>query len=188
MDGERLLPVVNPAVELRRKLLSGTREERIARLAEFYGKSPGNIAPIGLATKYADHPIANLAGDPTPILDLFRSGMSIAQIAEGLGAHGRNVYEVLLKYAPAEWAAISAAGSLERMERSDELLDGAENNVEVQKASAIGRNAQWMLERLAPKLYGVKQDSAGVNIVVNIDPTCGGSVLIDGQTGGEIPE
>jgi hypothetical protein len=81
-----------------------------------------------------------------------------------------------------EWARWSAGHSADRLMEADGALDGAETNVEVSRYSAISRNAQWMLERMAPRLYAAKDQNVGVQITVVLDPSCGG-VVIDQQPG-----
>lgn len=156
-----------------------TRAERVAALLEWF-RSRGDKMAEAHAEFYADRPVANLRGDCSPIFEALSSGMTIRQVAESWGVKDYVLYEYLLAHAPERWASYSAAAAVGRMAKADESLEAAMDSVEVQKWAQIGRNAQWSLERMAPRLYGAKQGSDGVNVVVNIDRTCGGSVVIDG--------
>ncbi len=156
----------------------GDEAERVKRLEEYY---VGRGLPVGSAAYYArlkvDDPLANLCGDCGPVYEALSRGESVPQLAVRLGVHKRDVYGYLIEHSPVEWARWSAGNAVDRLMSADEALDSAETNVEVGRYSAIARNAQWNLERMAPRLYAAKDQNVGVQITVVLDPSCGGVVF-----------
>lgn len=156
------------------------REERVALLTEHYAKT-GSRGPRGLAEAWADSPLALLCGDATPVLDLLRAGERPVEVAARFGVGAPKLYEWLMRNAPEEWASVSAARALDRLDQADGILDEAGDKFEVHKAAVMQRGAQWTLERLAPALYGTKGGGAGATVVV-VDRTCRGAVEVGGSS------
>lgn len=154
------------------------RSERVERLRAFYeGRGLPAGKSLGLAKIHADEPLANLCGDCGPIFRALGSGESVATFAARLGVERSDVYGYLIEHSPVEWARWSAGRAAARLDKADEDLEVAEEQVEVSRLSQISRNAQWQLERMAPRLYAAKGESGGVTINVVLDPSCGGVVI-----------
>ncbi len=161
------------------------RSVRVERLRAFYrdrGVPAGTVN--SLAEIHADDVLANLCGDCRPLLDALARGESVPELAARIGSWGTKIYAYLVEYAPAEWAKFSAGRALERLNKADDALEDATEQVEVSRLSQISRNAQWQLERMAPRLYAAKGESGGVTINVVLDPSCGGVVLDQSRVSG----
>lgn len=132
----------------------------------------------GLIAANAKKPLAN--ADPEEVLKRLRSGESVRQLAASLGISHESTYEWLLRNCPEDWVSISAAKSLARMEKAEEAMDDADDNVKVAKARESHRMGAWTLERVARALYGDnKGQQGGVTINVHLDPAAG--LTIEGQ-------
>lgn len=155
------------------------RGARQARLLAFYeGRGDRNAVPN--SWRYADDPLANLCGDCEPILELLRGGEDVEGVSRLWGISSRTLYRHLLVYAAEEFRALSALRALSRKREAEERLEGASDNVGVSKWRSLLQASQWDLERLLPKLYGVKQEASGLQITVNLDRSCGGVVELSG--------
>lgn len=124
----------------------------------------------GLAVANEGKPLAALQGDTSEMLQRLRGGESVNQISASLGISQTALYDWILRHCPEEFMAISAARSLSRIEKAEQDLDAAQDQVDIGKARESARLAQWNLERANRKLYGDnKTESGGVNIQVVID-------------------
>ena len=168
--------------------LSGTREERLNRLVAYYdarrGDYTGGRSSADLALRAVDHPLRGLAGDCGVIFDALAEGHEVPTIAEAMGVAKSEVYAYLIEHEPKRWARVSAGMAAERLDRADRDLQSAGEQVEVSRLSAISRNSQWMLERMAPRLYGARDSGGGVQVTVILDPSCGGGGLEITQVSG----
>ena len=154
-------------------------------LVEFY-KSRGmsEAKAVHTAVLNGNRPLARLMGNARPILERLEAGERVKEIADSYGIAQRTLYTFLLEHAPMEWAKASAAGALERLEAAQAVVEAAEDQVGVSKGATLIRAEQWKLERLAPRLYGGKDQGGGMQITVNIDRGCGGVVTVEGGGGG----
>ena len=155
------------------------REDRRRRLVAFY-ESRGVKTAAATAARYADDPMANLCGDCEPILEELRGGKLVEDLSAEWGVPVRTIYSHLLTFAPDEFRAASALRALERKKVCEDSLERAEDNVSASKWKSLLQAAQWDLERLAPKVFGVKQAQEGLQITVNLDRSCGGTVDVSG--------
>lgn len=157
----------------------GSREERVERLLKFF-EGRGEKAAKMRAVKLADEPLANLLGDCEPILERLNGGTGVEELAVEWGVTSMAIYGHLLRYAPEEFRAASANRAIGRRRECVESLEAASDNVSVSKWRALLQSAEWDLERLVPKIYGVKQPGEGLSITVNLDRSCGGVVDVSG--------
>jgi len=155
------------------------REERRRRLVAFY-EARGAKTAHATAAKYCDDPLANLCGDSEPILEELRGGKLVEDLSREWGVPVKTIYSHLLTYAPEEFRAASALRALERKKVCEDSLEAATDNVQTSKWKSLLQASQWDLERLAPKLYGLKQAQEGLSITVNLDRSCGGTVDVSG--------
>lgn len=136
----------------------------------------------GLAVANANKPMAQFTETPEVILDRLRAGESVPELAKSIGVNHSHVYEWLLRHCPDEWTAISAAKSLHRIQKAEEDMDAADDQVKVAKARESHRMGAWTLERVARRLYGDnKTEGGGVTINVTLDRSCDG-LTIEGQS------
>ena len=165
---------------------------RAALKAHYLARGIDEARANFLANQNAGKPLARLVGEAEKVLERLRDGASVQETAEEYGVTKQALYQWLLEHAPGEWAGISSAGALVQLEVADEIVMGAEDQVEVSKGGALARSAQWKLERLAPRLYSSKQDASGVQITVVVDRSCGvvgGSSIasVEGANGSPLP-
>lgn len=156
--------------------------EQIAELKAWYeSRGIGSQFAGALAINHADKPLARLMGDTSQILARLMAGEKPKQVAESLGVSREALNSYLLSHAPEEWRAISTGKSLARMEDAQELIETAEEQIDINRGRELGKLAGWHMERMLPKLYGVRDapGTGGISININVDPTCGGSVTID---------
>lgn len=155
------------------------REERVRLLAEHYAGA-GWRSPEAKAERMADNSLALLFGEAGGVLEALRGGMGVPELSRALGVASNSMYEWLLRYAPEEWSSLSAGRAVGRLDEADELLDRASDKVEVSRAAVMQRGAQWILERVASRVYGVKGGGGGNRVVVVVDRSCGGQVEVGG--------
>lgn len=139
---------------------------------------PAN-AMENIAKLNADKPLAALNGDATEILDRLRENETVQVIAVSLGITDQALYAFLLRNCPEQWAEISAGRALSRVQAAHEDLDQARDKLDVAKAREKARQAEWMLERVARRMYGDSKAEGGVTVNVHVDRSCDGSVTIE---------
>jgi sarcosine oxidase delta subunit len=109
--------------------------------------------------------------DPQKILSQVLTGKRTEDIAEELGTtRERLVYQLTTK-APEEWKASQLIRDIKRKEEAEDAIDDAKDLLELRKAEAKLKSAQWSLERVCRRIYGdVKEDQSTdkVSITLNI--------------------
>lgn len=155
--------------------------EQLEELTRYYESrlaSPAHARQ--LAEINQDRPLARLQGNAAPILARLSGGEKLAQIADSLGISAIALGTWLLEYAPEAYRSISAGRALVNMEGAEGKIEGAETMLDVAKGRELGKLAGWHLERLAKQFAPPGKDQGGgVNIVVNVDRSCAGEVIVD---------
>jgi hypothetical protein len=132
------------------------------------------------AVSNADKPLAKYGGNAEPILTRLRQGETAREIAADVGVSHQALYEFLLRNAPEDWRWISASNSLSRMEKAEQAVDDAPDQVAVSRARESHSMARWSLERVARGMYGDNKDAqSGVTIQVIVQRD--GGVTIEGE-------
>ncbi len=139
---------------------------------------PAN-AMANIAKLNADKPLAALDGDATPILDRLRNDETAASVAQSFSVTTQALYAFLLRNCPEQWAEISAGRALTRVQAAHDDLDNATDKLDVAKAREKARQAEWMLERVARRMYGDSKAEGGVTVNVHVDRSCDGVVTIE---------
>lgn len=163
--------------ELLARCLEGDEESRRLVLEERY-RAAGHKHWRSRAVALMNHPLVCLGDDVEPVFEELERGASVEDVAKQLGLKPQEVYRWVMEKGGDRWPRIEAARALERLESGERILDRAVDNTEVSRGKAITSNAQWMLERLASRVYGSKQENSGVSITVKLDRSCGGVVEI----------
>lgn len=166
------------------RCLEGSEESRRAVLEERY-RAAGHKHWRSRAVALMNHPLVCLGDDVEPVFEVLEGGASVEDVALELRLKPQEVYRWVMERGGDRWPRIEAARALERLEAGEKILDRAVDNTEVSRGKAITSNAQWMLERLASRVYGSKGEAAGVSITVKLDRSCGGTVEIG--AGGALP-
>ena len=92
------------------------------------------------------------------VLARYIHGEQVAAIAPEYETSDVTLYALLLKDHQPEWVSAQTARALARLERHQEELVMAQDPLSLARARELVRSAQWELERLLSRLYGVKQE------------------------------
>lgn len=144
-----------------------------------YANVPANFRKA-LQVAHADKVLAKYEGDTTEILNRLTDGESVVQVAADLGISHQSLYAWLLRNDPDKWMALSAGKALARVEKAEQDMDKAPDQLEVSRARESHKMGAWALERAARKLYGDnKAENQGVQIQVVIARD--GEVVIEAE-------
>ncbi len=103
-----------------------------------------------------------------------------AVIAESLAVHRSTVNQWLLRTCEDEWKGAQVARAITALEQAKDDLAIASDALALARAREQMRCAQWELERLFARLYGVKGDAAPAAppiLVINVALTPHAAVL-----------
>lgn len=108
--------------------------------------------------------------DPRDILERYLAGETGPQIAQSLGVTKQALSFWLLTKGETDWKAAQLVKAIDRKDRGDELLETADNPLDLARAREMIRSAQWDLERVCRRIYGqdVPQLSQAVQININL--------------------
>lgn len=116
--------------------------------------------------------LAPLKGlDPQVVLQRYLAEESGKQIAESLGVTRAALSHFMLKHAEQEWKDAQVAKALIRKDRAEDLLESADNALDLTRGRELLRAAQWDLERVCRRIYGQDQPPNGapqVAIQINL--------------------
>ena len=108
--------------------------------------------------------------DPKEVLRRFLAEETGSQIAQSLGVTRAALSHFMIKHAEQEWKDAQVAKALIRKERAEDLLETADNALDLTRAREQLRSAQWDLERVCRRIYGQDAPPQGVNAVqININ-------------------
>lgn len=153
--------------------------EQIAELEAYYATRTDPGRAKGLAAINQDRPLARLQGNAAPILARLASGLSLVQVANEYGISREALGAWLLEYAPEEYRAISAGRALARLQAAEDSIEDATDRLDVAKGRELGKLAGWQLERLSKQYAANKDQNTGVNITVNVDRSCDGTITVE---------
>ena len=105
--------------------------------------------------------------DPREILERYLAGETGPQIAQSLGVTKQALSFWLISKGEEDWRAAQLVKAIDRKERADELIETADNALDLTRAREMLRSAQWDLERVCRRIYG--QDVPGVSSAVQIN-------------------
>jgi len=153
--------------------------EQIAELEAYYATRTDPGRAKGLAAINQDRPLARLQGNAAPILARLASGEKLVDVARQMGITSVALGTWLLEYAAEEYRAISAGRALARLQAAEDSIEDATDRLDVAKGRELGKLAGWQLERLSKQYAANKDQNTGVNITVNVDRSCDGSITVD---------
>jgi hypothetical protein len=111
-------------------------------------------------------PLKNV--DPKEILQRYLAEETGAQIAETYGVTRAALSYFMLKHAENEWKDAQVTKALQRKERAEDLLETADNALDLTRAREQLRSAQWDLERVCRRIYGQDAPPATAAVQINI--------------------
>ena len=108
--------------------------------------------------------------DPKHVLDRYLGEETGPQIAKSLGVTRAALSLFMLKHAEEQWKDAQLVKAIQRKEQAEELMDRADNALDLTRAREQLRSAQWDLERVCRRIYGQDAPPAGANAVqININ-------------------
>jgi hypothetical protein len=123
--------------------------------------------------------LANLKGqlaplkdvDPKHVLERYLAEETSTQIAKSYGVTRAALSHFMLKHAEQEWRDAQVVKAMKRKEAAEDLIETADNPLDLARAREMLKSAQWDLERVCRRIYGqdVTPDQLGrVSITLNI--------------------
>ena len=101
--------------------------------------------------------------DPKDVLQRYLAEESSDSIAKHYGVTRAALSLFMLRTAENEWKDAQVTKALIRKERAEDLMDKADNALDLTRAREQLRSAQWDLERVCRRIYG--QDSPPAHVV-----------------------
>jgi hypothetical protein len=92
--------------------------------------------------------------DPKDILERYLAEESSDKIAASYGVTRAALSLFMLRNAESEWKDAQLTKALARKERAEDLMDKADNALDLTRAREQLRSAQWELERVCRRIYG----------------------------------
>jgi len=92
--------------------------------------------------------------DPKDILERYLAEESSDKIAASYGVTRAALSLFMLRNAESEWKDAQLTKALARKEKAEELMDKADNALDLTRAREQLRSAQWELERVCRRIYG----------------------------------
>jgi len=119
--------------------------------------------------------------DPKDILERYLAEESGEQIAKSYGVTRAALSLFMLKHAEEQWRDAQLTKALTRKERAEDLMDKADNALDLTRAREQLRSAQWELERVCRRIYGqdVPNVAQAVQININLRRDAGQQTAVD---------
>ena len=109
--------------------------------------------------------------DPQKIMAQILEGKRTHDIAQELGVTREKLVYHLTTKAAEEWKTSQLLRDLRRKEEAEDEIDSAKDVLELKKAEAKLKSAQWSLERVCRRIYGdykEPENSTGHTIILNL--------------------
>ena len=108
--------------------------------------------------------------DPKHVLERYLAEETSTQIAASYGVTRAALSFFMLKYAEQEWKDAQVVKAIRKKEEADDLIDSADNPLDLARAREKLKSAQWDLERVCRRIYGqdAPPNMAAVQININL--------------------
>ena len=128
--------------------------------------------------------------DPREILERYLAGETGPQIAQSLGVTKQALSFWLISKGEEDWRAAQLVKAIDRKERADELIETADNALDLTRAREMLRSAQWDLERVCRRIYGqdVPGVSSAVQININLRRESATNVVVEAEEAKQVSE
>lgn len=112
-----------------------------------------------------------------PIPEWFDAQAILAQLVEGkrtediaacLNVSRDKLVYFLRTRAPEDWKEAQVIRSVRRKEEAEDEIDAAGDMLELQKAIAKLKSAQWDLERVCRRIYGEAKEPTATPVIIQI--------------------
>lgn len=107
--------------------------------------------------------------DPKDILQRYLAEESSDSIAKSYGVTRAALSYFMLKNAESEWKDAQLTKALIRKERADDLMERADNALDLTRAREQLRSAQWELERVCRRIYGQDAPPAHSSLSISLN-------------------
>jgi hypothetical protein len=113
--------------------------------------------------------------DPKQVLERYLAEETGPQIAASYGVTKAALSYFMLKYAEDEWKSAQLVKALMRKDRAEEMMERADNSLDLARARELLKAAQWDLERVCRRIYGQETQVNVAQIAVQIGVQLRGS-------------
>ena len=103
------------------------------------------------------------------VLDRYMNGEQVRDFAADYNCTKPPIYHALLSEREDEWRQAQTARALSRLEDATADMEKAQDGLSLARAEKVVRSAQWELERLLKRLYGVDNPQAIANVAIQIN-------------------
>jgi predicted DNA-binding protein YlxM (UPF0122 family) len=100
---------------------------------------------------------------PQTILTRYLTDESTQSIADDYGVTRQALSAHLIKHAEEDWKDVQMARALARKDKAEEAMDSAEDALQLAKAREMLKSAQWDLERVCKRIYGIDRGEFNIN-------------------------
>jgi len=112
------------------------------------------------------NPLKNV--DPKEVLERYLKEETSTEIAKSYGVTKAALSYFMLKHAEEEWKNAQVTKALIRKERAEDLMESANNPLDLARARELLKAAQWDLERVCRRIYGQDAPAQLAQIVINV--------------------
>ena len=116
--------------------------------------------------------------DPKDILERYLAEEPSDRIAQSYGVTRAALSLFMLKHAEQDWKDAQLTKALIRKERAEDLMDRADNALDLTRAREQLRSAQWELERVCRRIYGQDVPNVAQAVQININLRRGADAAI----------
>lgn len=113
------------------------------------------------------NPLKNIKA--SDILDRYLNDETSPQIAASLGVTKAALSYWLIKHAETEWKDAQVVKAIRRKESAEEMMETANNALDLARARELLKSAQWDLERVCRRIYGQDAPPAGAGVTIQIN-------------------
>lgn len=105
---------------------------------------------------------------PATVIDRYLADERTADIAASYGIARSRLNQWLLEHAEEHWRKAQVSRAVTALDQAKDDLEGAQDPLSLARAREQLRGAQWELERLYSRLFGVKQEVTH-NVAVSVE-------------------
>jgi hypothetical protein len=100
----------------------------------------------------------------------FLEGKRTEEIAVGFGVTREKLVYFLTKHSPEDWKEAQVIRAIKRKEEGEQEMDDAGDMLQLRKAEAKVKSAQWDLEKVCRRIYGETKEQFNMQpVMINID-------------------
>ena len=136
-----------------------------------------NARRLGEGERALTTALANLQGQlnplkhvkPEDILQRYLAEETSTQIAKTLGVTRAALSYFMLKHAEEQWKDAQIIKAVRRKDEAEELMERADNALDLARARELLKSAQWDLERVCRRIYGQDAPPSGQALTISLN-------------------